>query len=504
MKKRIIYFILLNILITILEYILIFIFLNKILSLKLVLSLIIILFLLTLNIVLSMLFTKNIFNDITIEDENKIKKYQDKLTPFIEYANSKLNTNVKIKYVDLDIKPNPAWCVDDMIYINIAYSSVNDELLGMCAHEIGHLYSGLSKHINFYYLRVTSILALLINLLIKLICMLTEQNKIFKIIGTVIYIPLYIIYLIINVFNHIAIYPFLRNDENIANDISIELGYGNELLYYYKMIYYHEDIYSIKLQRLIDFEHPKVEKMIQLMINKINNEDLNNGYLIYNNTLMLCDNNEQNLFLSSNIIKIEYDAFSFKKDVESITSNTLEKIESFKNLKNLIKLDTPNLNTFPTNILIICENLKQININNVEGRYLLGLSYLKINNKDVAIALFEKNDIHFLSLKELLKLYKDEEKIILTYQKLASLNDMYSIKYLISYYEKNEQYDQALEYINKTNNESFINYKKGTYYYYGYSVEQDVELAGKYLSLSNEKEAVMLLEKINEGGNCEQ
>ena len=68
---------------------------------------------------------------------------------------------------------------------------------------------------------------------------------------------------------------------------------------------------------------------------------------------MLCDNNEQNLFLSSNIIKIEYDAFSFKKDVESITSNTLEKIESFKNLKNLIKLDTPNLNTFPLISLFI-------------------------------------------------------------------------------------------------------------------------------------------------------
>lgn len=501
MKKRNIYFILLNILFTFIEYILLFLLFNKALSIKLIISLLIIIILLVINILLSKVLTKNIFKDVVIDDEKKINNYHNKLIPFINNINNKLKINIKIEYVDLDIRPNPAWCVDDTIYINIAYSSPNNELLGMCAHEVGHLYSGLTKHIYLYYLRATSIIALMINLLIKLICLIVDKNKVLKIIGTIFFIPLYLLYIIINFFNHLIIYPFLREDENIANEIAIKLGYGNELLYYYKQIKYNEDIYSIKLQRLTDFEHPHVDKMINLMIKQLNDENVSNGYIIYNNKLMLCDNKETVINIPNSVLTIDYHAFLFKENVEEIYSETLEKIESFKNLKHLKKLYTPNLNSFPTNLLVICKNLKDIKIENVDENYLLGLSYLNINNKETAQLIFEQNNNHKPSLKELLKLYKDEELIISTHQKLAELNDINSIKYLIEYYEKYEQYDIALIYIDKIAKllPSFANYKKGVYYYFGYYVDQNLELAKEYLSLSNEKAALELLQEISKG-----
>ena len=50
---------------------------------------------------------------------------------------------------------------------------------------------------------------------------------------------------------------------------------------------------------------------------------------------------------------------------------------------------------------------------------------------------------------------------------------------------------------------SFTNYKKGTYYYYGFGTEKNIQLAKAYLILSTEKEAQELLEIINKGENPE-
>lgn len=506
MKKRNTYFILLNILCTLIEYILIFMFLYKVIQLKLLLSILIPVVVLIVNMFLSKIFTKNIFKDVTITDEKKINKYQDIVKPFIKYVKDNLNINIKIEYVDLEIRPNPAWCINDTIYINIAYAQANNELLGMCSHEVGHLYSGLSKHIYLYYFRLTSILSLIINLFIKLICMIVDKNMFLKILGTVIYVPLYISYVTINIFNHFVINPFLRKDELIANDIAIKLGYGNELLYYYKLIKYYEDSYAIKLQRLVDFEHPNVDKMINLMVYQINNQNINNGYIIYNKTLMLCDNQEEVLNIPHNALIIDYNAFLFKDNVKEIHSDTLEKIETFKHLKKLVRIYAPNLKKFPLNIFNICSDLTTIEINNEEGKYLLGLSYLRVNNQEKAQLTFEQNMSHKASLKELLKIYTKEELILYVHHRLADLKDIPSIKYLINYYEQKEQYDIAMIYIDKISDTltSFANYKKGTYCYYGFGTEKNIQLAKAYLILSTEKEAQELLEIINKGENPER
>ena len=59
---------------------------------------------------------------------------------------------------------------------------------------------------------------------------------------------------------------------------------------------------------------------------------------------MLCDNKETVINIPNSVLTIDYHAFLFKENVEEIYSETLEKIESFKNLINLsVFLTLPRL-----------------------------------------------------------------------------------------------------------------------------------------------------------------
>lgn len=500
MKVKNYLYIILNIIFTIIEYYIIYLIINKTMINSKIISLIITFCILLICILLSLLiYKKDIFKDVLETNKTKTEKYSKILDPFVKEINDKYHLNCILRYVDLDIKPNPAWCFENYIYINIAYASADEELLGVCAHEIGHIYSGLNKRLFYFMFRLSTILSMIVSLGIRVICPLIKKNKILNILLYLIYSILLTAYILLNYINLLIVFPFLRQDEVTANSFSVNVNKGKELIYYYLSIDNEKPNTSLKLLKIIDFEHPKVSKMINIMKKEINDELLNQGYLIYSDTLKLCLSKDTNIILND-ILHIDRYAFMYKNDTKTITMNNVKILSNttLRYLKKLQGLEMKKLEHFTDDLFILCPDLKEVIIDNDQGLYQLGLSYLKIKKNEESIKCFENTTKHIPSLKMLVKMYNEEEKILDIHIQLATLGEIKSIIWLINYYESKEDYLISNNYIDILclKGHSYGFYKKGEYYYRGIVVEKNEEIAVKYLELSKEKEAISILKEI--------
>lgn len=504
-KAKNLIYIFLNLLFTIIEYSLIYLFINKVLIESKLISLIVTISILIICILLSVdLYKRDIFKDVIIDDKDKISKYKKIIDPFIEQINKEYNLNCIVRYIDLEIRPNPAWCIENYIYINTAYAVADDELLGMCAHELGHINSQLSKYIYLFMVRLSSVLATIAAVIIKIICPLFKKNKILDMFLYLIYGIFLISYILLNYINHLIVFPFLRKDELIANSFAVKVNKGKELLYYYLSVINEKPDISIALLKVIDFEHPQVSKMINKMKKEINDELLNQGYLIYSDTLKLCLCEGTNV-KNNDVLYIDRYAFMYKTNTLHLTANNVKLLPNttLRYLKQIHTLEMRKLEHFTDELFILCPNLKEVIIENDNGIYQLGHSYLKINKNDDAVKCFEKTTRHIPSLKMLLKIYKDEEKIIDTHIQLSLLGEIESTIWLINYYESIEDYSSSNNYIDILclKGHSYGFYKKGVYYYRGIVVEENEDIAVRYLELSKEEEAKSILKSIRGESN---
>ena len=90
----------------------------------------------------------------------------------------------------------------------------------MIAHELGHAISGISHFTFIPSLKVSTFISRILYLTI--VAMFNSKKKWLNVISYILYVPYYIV----NLNNILFTFYFLRDDEITANNIAIDLGYG--------------------------------------------------------------------------------------------------------------------------------------------------------------------------------------------------------------------------------------------------------------------------------------
>lgn len=350
MNKRCMFFIVMQIISIIIEYLFLFVLLHYIFKISLLITLIIVgiifVLFLSLTIASKILLSKDI-------QETKVDKpYEEILKPIIDQANETYHLDLKLFYLD-SIQPGVAWSIDRNIYINVRYLVSADFMTGVVAHEVGHQISGICRYAYLDTAKFSTAVSKIFYLLFRV---LYGASKITKFIS---YFFL-VIYLITSLNNLIFTYPFLRQDEFIANSNAVKLGYGDSLRCYYGIPNQDE---RTKAERIADITHPS----ITLMANRVTKElripkKLEKFYYIKDKLIYVAlDTYTLNIPDFIKIIK----ANSIRGNYKKITGLNVETVErnAFMYATDIEILRLPNCKVLPYFAVKKLEKLKEIKIN---------------------------------------------------------------------------------------------------------------------------------------------
>ena len=197
---------------------------------------------------------KSIFE--TLEFPEQIKLKVDEI--YGRFRQHHKDVFVKFHYVEDAFFIVPAAYHDGNIYINSKYKFDPVFFEGIIAHELGHAKSGLVTIKWIHLLRITSIFAR------QIYTFRFKKRKWFKypLMKIFDYILL-VIYHLLSVLDHLVSNPFYREDEIYANQIAVEIGYGDSLRYFYynSMISTSEDIKYFS--KHYDCKHPSSMEMLK-------------------------------------------------------------------------------------------------------------------------------------------------------------------------------------------------------------------------------------------------
>lgn len=355
MKSRNFRFVLLNILSTLIEYAIIFCFLYFIFKLSLKVSLI------SLGILFVIFCFITIFAFIGIQMPSKKSNNEENkdfviFNEIVENANKKYNLKLKVIFEKVP-QPNPAFSIGKTIYINTNFNINADYSCGVIAHEVGHAISGLSNLTAVASLRPSTIFCNLFRLIV-MAC--AAKDTIFtKVIGTI----FYVLYILFSLGNLVVLYPFMREDEIIANNYATELGYGAELRVYYSD-YIDSDM--PKLYKMADNVHPSANLMVDRLTSKLGLKGIEKSLFYCNDNLY--NSNVDTLTLTLNNIKVIMSGAIKSEKLKKIKSNSLIEIKPnvLKYIPNLEELNCPKLEKLPIHELAHLNNLKKINVKSTE------------------------------------------------------------------------------------------------------------------------------------------
>ena len=185
--------------------------------------------------------------------------------------------------IHVDALPSPMMYADGKIYFNEAYTINQRYKKALMAHELGHYVSDRKYHnamsvIGYASIRPSFYLAraykgfrakLIYKRIIKPRSLLDYWFS----------IPYYILFLM----NYLTVYRAMQKDELIANRVAIELGYGHEL-----RTYYYEILRRKTKKDFLDFEHPSIRYMVNVMNEEMGIDDailkdvyLREGRIVY-------------------------------------------------------------------------------------------------------------------------------------------------------------------------------------------------------------------------------
>lgn len=191
-------------------------------------------------------------DDITEQDiEDTYGKYHY----LIDKANKMGDMSIKLGVTHTKDLQSPAFAMVNTIYVNKAYKVKEQYKAGLIAHELGHVLSGLNRKVYFLNARYSLIIGALLNVIGHRV----QYSKI-KIIRPITYIA-FVLYYVINIVNKLVYFPFLKNDEHLANSFAVALGAGDSLRCYYFDSFSRTD----KKLNIFDFAHPSPASMIEQM-----------------------------------------------------------------------------------------------------------------------------------------------------------------------------------------------------------------------------------------------
>ncbi len=277
------------------------------------------------------------------------------LTQIIDEVNRKYHRHFKLFYIT-SIQPNPAWCIGNLIYVNNSYRIDEDYLGGVIAHELGHAISGIGNYTFIASLKPSTMISKTIYFAI--VALMNQTIKLKKILTKL----LLVLYLLFSFNNLLFVYPFIRNDEYLANRVAVNLGYGNELRCYYGLGY-NEEIDPM-LQR-IDFMHPKLSAMINQINLDLGLTDNEVNFYIINNKLIKCTKMTKTITLPAEVKIITRKAF-INPHLKKVSGQGVLQIESgaFLNNLELEELVFPNLMSLEMYKFSQLVSLKDIKLNN--------------------------------------------------------------------------------------------------------------------------------------------
>lgn len=502
-KKRNLLFVTLNILATIIEYFSIYLLFTYIY--KSIVGIIVSCSLLVINTIFSyLIYVKPL--KLKEEKIDNVDNYKKLIEPLINKVESDFPKGINIRYIAIDERPNQAWCLGNDLYINTKYAESDDSLLGVCGHELGHLYSGLTHHMFWFCLRVSSILSMILSAILRVFTYFMTNKK--RSWLWIFYIAIYIPFIITSLINQLIVYPFLRGDEHLANLYAIKCGYGKEILKYYLEIVKIKDTNKFDMVLLMDFEHPKVEKMINVMLDQYNDDDLNHGFITDGDTLVACFNKETKVVLPNHIKVIGDKAFYLNQNIESLACPNVTTCNKYAGyyLNKLKHLIIPNLVSAPLNLLIGMPDLEDVTVLNQVGYDLIGQMYERINKFKEAIIWYEKGHevkfiqamLHLATLYTKMNIDKDE----ILYYELINMNYQDALIILFNLLFKRNKFEEAIKLVGAYQDlisdvNLKIYYQIGVYYYTGIYITKDLDKAIYYLNkASNVDEAKQLLEQI--------
>lgn len=291
------------------------------------------------------------------QDENNYP-HKDLLDKVIKDINYNLNTNFNISYAEL-YKPNPAWCIGESIYVNTKFNISEIFLPGIIAHEVGHALSKISNYTYFASIKPSTLVSGIIQ--VTVISLIQSKNIILNKLSYLFYYLL----LIVNLNNIIFVFPFLRDDELVANDYAVKLGYGHEIRSYYSLLYKEE---SNNLILKMDYlTHPSIKVMIdkinQTMLLSYEFKDL---YFI-KNKLVKSYQDTLTITLPSNIYEIGPSSF-YNVNLKKVSGENVLKVSynAFNLNPNIEVLNLPNVCDISINEIKRLKKLKNVIINNDE------------------------------------------------------------------------------------------------------------------------------------------
>ncbi len=368
---RIFRFILMQVISIIIEYLLLFLFLHYLVKIDFIISISIAIGLLILGLIISIISSKSLQNDETEKENIPNDKLYESLNKLIVNANDKYHLNLKLIFIKFDIV-GVAFSVGNNIYINQDYDMKIEYLQGVLAHEIGHHISKLCRYSLIDTIKISTALSKIFHFFyLKLM-----KTNHFKWLG---YIMVFF-HLIFSLNNLIFTYPFLYNDEYLANHNACTLGYGEHLRCYYSMCL---DDERSKLDQFLDFTHPSTKKMMDKMNKELKIDEKYYDYYFIDHRLYYYKTDVKELELppfitilrsnavrdynlikitSSNILKVDDNAFRYTPNLKEISfpaayDFSKRSIRSLKIEKLNIKIDESNLdNIYDTAILGINTN----------------------------------------------------------------------------------------------------------------------------------------------------
>lgn len=291
----------------------------------------------------------------TSDDEPKPN--ESILTNIIEKVNQKYQKHFKLIYLT-SIQPNPAWCIENYIYVNNNYSIDEEFLGGVVAHELGHAISGIGKYTFIASMKPSTMFSKILYFII------IQLNKKRTIIKSIISNVLLIFYFILSLNNIIFVYPMIRSDEYFANKIAVELGYGNELRCYYGLGY---DNSVTPIIKVMDLMHPTLDKMIERLNDDLGLSIEQRDYYIIGNKLIKCTKMTKTITLPNQVKIITSNAFT-NPNLKKITAYEVLTIETLAFANNLLleELIIPKTINFSTHRLNELKHLTKIDVNDEE------------------------------------------------------------------------------------------------------------------------------------------
>lgn len=381
-------FIIFNLISIIVEYLLIFIFLEYVFGFKHQISIIISLVVFVLMSCLTIIAYKEVKKPTNSEEA---KPYEDLILPLIDKVNKEYGLHLKLYYIKA-VQPNPAWCIGNCIYVNNNFKINSDFLMGIISHELGHAISGISNYTYLASLKPSTLIGKVLYLTV--IALSNSKNRALYYLGYV----FYILSFVISLNNIIFVYHFVKDDEFVANEYAIKLGFGDSLRSYYGLIYRDE---INKLMVKADFLHPSIDEMITRINNSLHiKKELEDIYYI-DNKLIISYQKTKTITLPTFITEIGPNAF-FNKELRKVSSKFVHKIDSrtFNLNHKLEEINLPNLEVFNLNNYRGIKNLKDVNIKNID----INIEFLK-KAKTCNIVLYNK------LMSKLIKL--NDERVLL-------------------------------------------------------------------------------------------